>query len=79
MAVDELASHQHLENLDYHGKPTPFVSTNGTAPRKAGYYIQDSALSSSTDNVNHTNSTGGNTAHNNMQPALATYAWRRQA
>ena len=86
LTTDELASHNHGQNCN--GNPTdvwkgsygPMVSQGATNGRLAGYSVYTSGYGwMEKQNQVKTNSTGGNAAHNNLQPSTAAYCWKRTA
>ena len=73
MAVDELASHNH----SYIDIPKTWLQVDYSKDDVANF--NESARKASKGITYTTNSAGGNQAHNNIQPVMAAYAWRRQA
>lgn len=95
MTTDELASHGHLvrtwnnvtENagVPYLYRDGEWERYTGGAFRVSGSWdgtagAETSAPQSGTgDPAGTTDGTGGNAAHNNIQPSIAAYCWRRTA
>jgi hypothetical protein len=84
MAVDELAAHKHAQNINGNGSDSwngtygSWVTNGAGAGTESGYMTTVSKWMTNKRRV-QTDSTGSGAAHNNIQPVLATYAWRRQA
>ena len=85
-AVGELPAHEHdvtCSNNGLHQHKIDIYNDEGRdAPYVAGAAggIKGSPSTSETGNHSHTisiNKTGGNFAHNNMQPFLSVYMWYR--
>jgi microcystin-dependent protein len=85
-AVGELPAHEHdvtCSNNGLHQHTIDIYNDEGRdAPYVAGAAggIKGSPSTSETGNHSHTisiNKTGGNFAHNNMQPYLSCYMWKR--
>lgn len=67
LTVDELASHSHDISV-----------AEGTDSAYAGK-VKAGRDHDSFVNIAHTKSAGGNRPHNNLQPYVAVYIWRRTA
>lgn len=67
LTVDELASHSHDISV-----------ADGTASPYAGK-VKAGRRDDSFVNIAQTKSAGGNMPHNNLQPYVAVYIWRRTA
>lgn len=67
LTVSEIPSHEHTSN------GIPVTKTEG------GYVAMRSGTFSnfSTDIISETNTTGGSFAHNNLQPYITCYMWKR--
>lgn len=65
LTVDELASHSH-DIAVAEGTDSPFAGKTKAARREDSYVA-----------IAQTKSTGGNMPHNNLQPYVAVYIWRR--
>lgn len=88
LSVGELPEHEHdvtCSNNGLHQHKIDIYNDEGRdAPYVAGAAggIKGSPSTSETGNHSHTisiNKTGGNFAHNNMQPYISVYCWRRTA
>lgn len=64
LTVDELAAHSHV---------TTFIRELGT--RGSNAFFGDESMDGTDDKVSK--STGGNQPHNNVQPSIVVYIWRR--
>ena len=67
LTVDELASHSHDISVS--------EGTNSAYDGKVKAGRHDDSFV----NIAHTKSAGGNRPHNNLQPYVAVYIWRRTA
>lgn len=64
LTIEEMPSHNHVVNFDQvwsWGGTTSLATTNG-GPYAGGGYVRD---------------TGGNQPHNNLQPYITVYMWKR--
>lgn len=68
LTVDELAKHSHQTTYEY---GTNLVATNGGGGGWTHYTCNTGSRS--------VNSTGSSTKHNNIQPYIVVYFWRRTA
>lgn len=71
MTTDEMASHSHVYYLDTTKKGTSEDSTWLVDAGTLGTKVTD--ISRTTEAV------GGNQPHENIQPCIAAYGWRRTA
>ena len=84
LTVDELASHTHPQNINGNGSDGwngsyGAMTTNGAeSGGVAGYSASLTEWKAANRRVN-TDAAGKSLAHNNIQPVMAVYAWRRQA
>lgn len=80
LSVDEMPSHTHTPGgpRDYFGTYGPVTSTEavGEIPGTGQYILQSTSGGSA---VLTTAATGGSQAHNNLQPYITVYMWRRTA
>ena len=83
LTTDELASHNHVDHI-YNKN-----NENGQSAISGGYLSSavlnwsdtpfKTAGGSTGDPCGITSSTGGNAAHNNLQPSVGAYCWKRTA
>lgn len=79
LTIGEIPNHSHGENtISEYGFNYPLVSNNGEGDSKTGW-LPTSAGSEVTKNQVLTDSTGGNQPHNNLQPYVTCYMWKRTA
>ena len=79
LTIGEIPNHSHGENtISQYGYTYPLVSNNGEGDSKNGW-LPTSAGSEVTKNQVLTDSTGGNQPHNNLQPYITCYLWKRTA
>ena len=72
MTTDEMASHSHYYWLD--------TNKNGSSTRDGSWFVDAGTLGTkATKAPRTTEPTGGNQPHNNIQPCIAAYGWRRTA
>ena len=74
LTTDEMPSHHH----QYDRKPKSFSNTKLYDDGPQSNCIQ-SAQKASNDEIASTLDSGGNIPHNNIQPSIAAYCWRRTA
>lgn len=86
MTVDELAAHLHEQRINgngvdgwknIYGEMVTLPNKGGTQGR-AGYACANAGWTTGA-NIVCTGSTGGNQPHNNMQPYLAVYIFKRSS
>lgn len=71
LTTDEIASHSHDYYLD--------TTKKGTS-KDSAWLVDAGTLGTKATNVTRTTEpTGGNQPHNNIQPCIAAYGWRRTA
>ncbi|MDR1338161.1 MAG: hypothetical protein LBJ73_04005 [Rickettsiales bacterium] len=75
LTVNELAAHEHATNT-YNGSLI-YLDYNGVG--SGSNRILNAAYSPAASNPLRAQSTGGNAAHNNIQPYIVVYMWRRTA
>lgn len=71
LTTDETPSHSHVYYLD--------TTKSGTTKDKAWLVDAGTIGSKITDHPRTTEPTGGDQPHNNIQPCIAAYGWRRTA
>lgn len=71
MAVEEMPAHTHPFTLD--------SPATGTAASSGSWFVDAGTLGNKQNPSlgRKTESTGSNSAHNNMPPSIAAYGWRR--
>jgi hypothetical protein len=77
LTVSEIPSHQHNVTQNF----TTYATTGSTIPRIGGT-IDISSVGAAYSNVDRTvtsSATGGGGAHNNLQPYIVVYFWKRTA
>lgn len=86
LPVGELPSHNHTASTNIAGEHTHGYINGAQASGTKGDWDSDGARNTvqttSAGNHNHTvtiSNTGNNNAHNNMQPYLTVYMWKRTA
>ena len=80
LTVDEMPLHKHGENItSSFGYEYPLVGENSEGGTKNGYAFATSAISEKNNKQVLTDSTGGNQPHNNLQPYVTCYMWKRTA
>lgn len=81
-AVDELASHSHPQNINGNGSDGwdgsyGAMTTDGTGSGNVnGYPASLGGWMSNLRRV-YTDKTGKSSAHNNIQPSVCAYGWKR--
>lgn len=84
LTVEELASHTHPQNINGNGSDGwngsyGAMTTNGAgSDGVAGYSASLTGWKDASRRIK-TDAAGKSSAHNNIQPVMAVYAWRRQA
>lgn len=73
MTTDEMPSHNHT----YDRLPRTFANTSFDQDEQANF--EPSVRKGSNSEIATTANVGGNQPHNNIQPCIAAYAWRRTA
>ena len=86
LTTDELANHDHGQNCNgspndnWKGSYGPMVSQGATNGSFTGFSVYTPGFGwTEKQNQVKTNSTGGNVAHNNIQPSVGAYGWKRTA
>ena len=94
MAVGEMPSHSHTGSTNTTGEHTHSIGTADISGEhldlspntgdtlydiRYGYITRVTANAGNHAHIVTINNTGGNQPHNNMQPYLAVYMWKRTA
>jgi hypothetical protein len=78
LTVDEMPSHYHEQySTSQYGYRYPMVGNNGLGTSKEGAYNTSSTVVTKPQVIS--GSTGGGEAHNNLQPYITCYMWKRIA
>ena len=84
VSTDEMASHNHAQNTngepndDWNGSYGPMVTQGATDGSFKGFSVDVREFGwMEHQNQVKTDSTGGDVAHNNIQPSIAAYCWKR--
>ncbi len=79
LTVPEMPAHTHVQDAHTHTLPA-FAHATGTATNKVEVTNSTAASSASTNATTATNqNTGGGLPHNNLQPFIAVFMWKRTA
>ena len=86
IATDELASHNHGQNTNgngedgWNGSYGPMVTRSTTNGSVDGYSVYAPGFAwTHKQNQVMTDRTGANASHNNIQPSIGAYCWKRTA
>ena len=80
LTTAEMPSHSHNNVTWSNNEKIGSIGNNyGATQTAAGYANRLMAYGGDVNGTTITNSTGGNTAHNNMPPYVALYFWERTA
>ena len=78
LTVDEMPLHKHGENITSpYGYEYPLVGENSEGYTKDGYVFATSAISEKNNEQVLTDSNGGGNPHNNLQPYITCYMFKR--
>ena len=84
LTVSEMPSHTHIQNAHTHALKVAgddSVALSGANPSDKGYvyryYDKKGVATNSTTATNQ--NTGGGSSHNNLQPYITCYMWKRTA
>lgn len=86
LTIDELASHSHGQNTNgndtdgWKGSYGPMVSQGATNGSVEGYSVYTSGYGWTLKQIQvMTDRSGANASHNNIQPSIGAYGWKRTA
>lgn len=76
LTIDKIPEHQHGEYIEYGGGKQPYTLASGGGTSKSGYFLNAQTTAYSGPQV-LTEKTGGGQSHNNLQPYITCYMFKR--